>query len=475
MKPRLLAAAAAASMLAGCAGFADLQAPIVRQEPERFKAAQSLVEVATSPGPATDWWKTFGDSQLDDLVGEALRDSPSVAIAMARVQRSHAVAGLADAARQPSLNLEFNADRELFSANYIFPPPWGGAYWNPARMAGEFGYEFDFWGRNQARFEGARAEAEAAAADAAAARLMIAVAIARSYVELEYEFALADLVDQSIRQRAEALRLVGLRVAAGLDAPAASEKAAAQQAAVRAQQAVVGERILALRHQLAALLGAGPDRGLAIQRPALLSAGNLALPSVLPADLIGRRPDVAALRARVEAAGRYVSAAQADFYPNVNLIGFIGLQSLDITDLLKSGSKMLGLGPALHLPLFDGGRLRQQLAARFAEQDAATAQYNQSLSEALHEIADAVSRWRALEVRQAEQNKATANLRNARQYAEQRYRSGLTSRLAVTDAENDLIAEQARDADLRAQRFAAVIDLARAVGGGYRIDATNRP
>src|SRR6185436_15902211 len=139
---------------------------------------------------------------------------------------------------------------------------------------------------------------------------------------------------------------------------AAVERAHAGRAAAEAQLAAVDEAIGLTRNSLAALLGQGPDRGLAIARPEPGSIRAFGLPANLQADLIGRRPDLVAARLTAEAAGKRIKAAKADFYPNVNLTGLIGVQALGLDMLTKSGSTMGGIGPAITLPIFDSGRLQ---------------------------------------------------------------------------------------------------------------------
>ncbi|MDY0012564.1 MAG: efflux transporter outer membrane subunit, partial [Rhodocyclaceae bacterium] len=344
MNRRVGWALAAGLALSACAGLPDLAPRFQLVSPADLAVVDSLGPVPVSPAPAGTWWQDFADPQLDALIDEALTASPTLQMAQARVARARAVAGIAEGATRPALALAGEADRERFSKNYLLPPSLGGGYWNTARLAGEFSYGLDFWGRHKSRWQGAQAELQAARAEAQASRLMLASAISQVYGALDYQFLEADLVARLATQRQEALRLTDLRVKAGLEPESARERAAAQLAAARGLQAASTERIQGLRHQLAALLGAGPDRGLAIGRPALRPVGALTLPSRLPADLIGRRPDVAALRARVQASGKYVEAARADFYPDVNLVGFAGLQSLGLTDLFQAGSLQLGVG-----------------------------------------------------------------------------------------------------------------------------------
>lgn len=466
MKPVLLSFAVAAA-LAGCANYGDL-APRTRPvDGAGLASAQSLAGPATTATPSATWWRDFGDPQLDALIDEALASAPSLQLAEARLRQALAQAGVANAATSPKVTGNYQVTRERMSEHFLYPPPFGGSMVTMNRLALDFSYELDFWGRHRETLKGALSEARAAELERESARLVLATGIARAYVELDRLLAQQELSQRLLQSSREAAKLVAQRVAAGIDGEPAQNRVRAQSAALESEQAAIGEQVLRVRHQLAALLGAGPDRGLTIARPELKNAGALALPSVLPAELLGRRPDVTAQRLRVQAAEHYAEATKADFYPNVNLNAFLGFQAIGTDTLLKSGSRIAGLGPAISLPIYAGGNTRARLSGRYADYDAAAAQYNATLSTALREIADAVGAWRTVEEREQSQRIAATEAGQAFDSARRRHAAGMDSRLAVIASEADAITEQRRIADLRAQRFAAAIELARALGGGY--------
>ncbi len=220
-------------------------------------------------------------------------------------------------------------------------------------------------------------------------------------------------------------------------------------------------------------MGEGPDRGLALARPMLRARGTpLALPARLPASLLGRRPDVVASRWRVEAAARGIDAARARFYPDVNLLAFAGFQSLGLSGFLEAGSRVAGVGPALTLPLFDGGRLRSELAARDADYDAAVARYDRTLVDALRDLGDRLASIRGVAAQAHEQRAALATAREAYALALARYREGVGAYLSVLSAETQVLAQQRLEADLRAREFDNRIELVRALGGGFKDEST---
>jgi NodT family efflux transporter outer membrane factor (OMF) lipoprotein len=183
--------------------------------------------------------------------------------------------------------------------------------------------------------------------------------------------------------------------------------------------------------------------------------------------LLGRRPDVDASRRRVEAAAQDIKVARARFYPDINLLGFIGFQSIDLSQLADAGSRTMGVGPALSLPLFDGGRLRSELATTHADYDAAVAQYNATLIEALQELANELAAFHSVATQSTEQRLAMAAAREAYDLAMLRYRDGIGTYLTVLSAQSQVLKQRHLEADLRAREFDNHIDLVRTLGGGF--------
>jgi len=191
------------------------------------------------------------------------------------------------------------------------------------------------------------------------------------------------------------------------------------------------------------------------------------LPANLAADLVGRRPDVTAARWRAEAADRRVAQSKAAFYPNINLIAFIGGQSLHLDQLTRSGSDIGSVGPALSLPIFQGGRLRAGLRGAWADRDAAVAAYDATLTEALHSVADVVASQRALNVRLTESRQALAADEDAFRIARLRYDGALSDYQSVLLAEQAVLAQRRIVADLESRAFTLDVALVRALGGGF--------
>lgn len=462
-----VAAALAALVLAGCAATHGIAPTGSLREAAALEVERALADAEVDPAAGgAQWWRRFGDPQLDRLIEEGLAGSPSMDAAQARVRRAQASAELAGAARSPQLTGNAAATRERLSEKSFYPPPLGGSTVTDIRATLDFSVDFDFWGRNDALLRAALSAEDAARADAYAARTVLATGIARSYLQLDRLYAQRDIALDLLRQREHLATLTGNRVRAGLDTKVELRQSEAALPAARADVAALDESIAAARHQIAALLGAGPDRGLAIERPRLAAGSVPTLPSRVPADLLARRPDVIAAKARVAAAGGEIDAARAQFYPNVNLAAFVGLTAISFEKLTEGGSWTAGVGPAIHLPILDGGRLRANLKGKAADYDLAVAQYNQTLSDALKELADVFAGWRGVVAQKAEVSRSLAALTEAYDLAQLRYEKGLGNYLAVLSAEGQLLAQRQRLADLDARARDLDVQLAKALGGG---------
>jgi len=466
IRPRwTITALSAALLLAGCASTHGLAPSGHPLSPDELAASRSLASATTAATfPKQDWWTTLGDPQLDRLIDEALAGTPTLELADARVRQAIAQAGLADAARKPML-----AGTAQYSGAEIpksIGGPLGGGYLGFTLIGIDFKWGLDLWGANRERWQAAIGQERAAEVDAQQARLLLSSNIARAYTGLAQAYAAQDVANDEKQRSAKLLDLGRQRVKAGLDNQLQLRQAESNVASAEQQVQAAQQQIDAARNALAALLGKGPDRGLDIARPALLQAPAPAVPSVLPSELLGHRPDVVAARWRVEAASHGIKASKADFYPTVNLSLLAGLAGAHLSDLFGGNNLLAFGGPALSLPIFDGGRLRSKLAGSDADYDLAVANYNQALVGALQEVADALQAARALDAQIVAATQARDAAQAATDLAAQRYHGGLGTQLDVLAAQRPLLQLDQQLAVLRAQRVAASIDLDRALGGG---------
>jgi NodT family efflux transporter outer membrane factor (OMF) lipoprotein len=460
-----LAGLAAALLLAGCASTKGIAPEAHLHEPAvPHASAQPVAPVSST------WWREFGDPQLDKLVEQALRDSPTLGVARARLRRAQSATASARTADQPQFEGQFDLQRERLSENGIIPPPLGGSVQTNVTAQVNMNWELDFFGRNQAALRSALGNERAAQADIAAARVVLASNVARTYfqlVRLDEQLAVAE---RTLAQRDEQLKLVRQRVLAGLDTNLELRQSEGALPDARQQLEALREQVQTTRNALAALVGSGelPE----LKLPTMAALHPVTTVPVLPADLLGRRPDVAAARARVEAAAQGVKEAEAQFYPSVNLTAFAGLTSLGLSNLIDFGSRQVGVGPAVRLPIFAQDRLRANLRGRTADLDAAIESYNGAVVEAIHEAADAVASLQSLERQLAEQRQAQAAAEGAYDIALQRYRAGLGTFLNVLTAETSVLAQRRLGVDLAARVLDSRVALFRALGGGATEEAT---
>jgi NodT family efflux transporter outer membrane factor (OMF) lipoprotein len=454
-------------LLAACApDLGDLPKPM---DTTSLQTAQSL-QAPPQDWPSEEWWKAYGDPVLDSLIDEALKDSPNLKIAEARVRAAVAQAGVAEADLWPTLNAsgglqEAKISRYQMGKAYSagFPPGWH----HQAQIAADLSYELDFFGKNRAALIAATNAAEAAEADRAEAQLQLSAGVATTYaglVQLTRDKALAD---DAVRQRKESAALVAQRYKNGLENKGSLAQAKAQVWSAEQQRDTVLRMIASTRNQIAALLGKGPDRGLSIAVPKDRTLIPPGLPANLTLDLIGRRPDIVASKKRAEAAAKQIDVADANFYPNVSLVGEFGLQSFDAKDLLNAQAAMGHFGPAVSLPVFSYGRLTGAYRVARADYDAAVASYDGTLTDAVRDVATAYSNRKSADVELMHARAMLASAEEAYGVIWNRYKGGLTPYIDVLTSETQLIDQRRAVADLEANAVTTDIALKRTLGGGY--------
>jgi NodT family efflux transporter outer membrane factor (OMF) lipoprotein len=458
-------ATAAALLLTGCATPGNVH-----------PTAQTIAPAAvglngTAPTTVSDrWWQAFNDPQLNALIDRALADNPSLKAAAARVQKASAAAQAVGAADRPQVGVNANTQTSRFPEHGLYPPPYAGSTYSQGTLQLEGSWELDFFGRNAQALQAALGAQRAAEADAAAARVMLAANVARTYFQLARLQEQRDVAQHLLQDRGETLKLIRQRVQAGIDTNVELRQGEGALPELRQQVEALDEQSALARHALAALTAQAPN-ALDTLAPRLQPVQAVPLPASLPADLIGRRPDVAAARERIEAATHDLQSARAAFYPSVNLIAFAGFNSFGLDQLLNWGSRTYGVGPAVHLPIFDAGRLRANYRGKAADVDAAVEAYNSALLDAVRDVADQVSSLQSIERQQREQAQAQQAAESAYQLSLQRYQAGLGTYLTVLTAESNVLNQRRAAADLKARALDVQVALARALGGGYAAPA----
>ena len=453
--------------IAGCAPVPDLGPKPIPRAPETIAASQSLAGTSLA-WPGEGWWAGYSDPQLTALIEEGLSNSPDLAAATARLRRADGLARQAGGALLPSVDLTGQTGLNKQSYNNGIPPAFVPKGWlGNGQIALNLNFDLDLWGKNRAALAAATSEKNAAEIDAQQARLMLTTGIADAYADLARLYAQRDIQQRTLDLRIATQKLVADREQNGLETRGSVRQADATLSSARASLAAADEAIVLRQNQIAALIGAGPDRGLAITPPELAALASLGLPANVTTDLIGRRPDIAAARARAQAAASRIKVARADFFPALRLSGLIGLQALGLDQLIEKDSLYGNVGPAISLPIFRGGAIGGQYRSARATYDEAVANYDKTVLGAYQEAADAVTSRRALAQRLHEVRAALAASEDAYSIARQRYDGGLSTYLDVLNVEDRLLATRQAAADLDARAFALDVALIRALGGGF--------
>ena len=458
------------AFLSGCADFAGIvpSAQVLdgKSLGLRPTIATSTNTLDTKIPSQSPWWDAYQDPQLSQLVETALRDNPSLRIAQARLARAQAFGDSTDSAGKPQLNASLDMTRQRFSANGIYPPPLGGNVYDIANLQATASWDLDLFGKQRAALDAAVGQTRAAQADAQAARLLIASQVVRAYFSLGRLQAQNVSLQRSLAQREQLLSLVQERVKAGVDTQLELSVSSASLPEVRQMLEANQEQQALTRNALAALSGQAAAHISSAKLP-IASSQTLADTPAIPIDLLGRRADIAASQWRISAALSDVQNAKTQFYPNINLVAFTGLNSLGFDRLMNTGSDQWSVGPAVRLPLFDAGRLKAQLRGKTADLDAAVESYNALVLEAVREVADQIASARGIALQTTQQQAALSHAQTAYAIAQQRYQAGLGNYLNVLNLETAVLTQQRQAIDLAARAADTQVQLIRALGGGY--------
>jgi NodT family efflux transporter outer membrane factor (OMF) lipoprotein len=462
MKMRIVMGAAAALALVSCVTPPrDLE-----RQPMVGDAGLGLSGAVVAPA-ADGWWRGFDDPQLNRLVDDALRDSPTLAEARARLRAAVAEADAVHAGLLPRANLDASVQRAHAPQNYFIPPPLAGEPSWVGQVGATLSWDLDVWGRRSDDDARARARAQASSLDIDQSRLLLAGAIAQAYVDLYRSYALADIAARAESQRQRIVEITQRRVAAGLDTRLELREAESQlpQARVARAQALAAAELAV--HQLAALCGQGAEAYAAVKQPTLNLDAALPLPADLPINLLVRRPDVLAARLQVQAADSQRLAAKAAFYPDISLSAVAGFGAFGLNNLFSWSARGAGGGPMISLPLFDAGRLRAQYRGSEAELDAAVAGYNTTVLQAVQQTADQLTRLDALGRERIDQHLTLEAAEDAYRIGEKRYRAGLAGYLSVLNVETQVLAARRDAVGIMADQAVARVSLLLAVGGSF--------
>jgi multidrug efflux system outer membrane protein len=464
-----LSAVSAALLTAGLIGCAPMP-PAQEALPQRDLASAQLsasIKLARDGWPDAQWWTTYNDPQLNALMTQALHDAPTLQTAATRIGAAHAALQLQKATEGFNVDFKASANRQRYSATGLFPAPIGGAVYNEATLQLGGTYDFDWWGLHRAQIAAAVGEVNARQADYAQAERSLSAAVAQSYFSLQADWAMLAKLHQLTDARRALLDDAHRRIEHGMASINVQRRAEAALAEAQRQSADMEMQAGREREALRALLGADGN-ALSTLAPQPLPDMPAALPSSLGIELLARRPDLQAARWRVQASLSRIDAAQAAFYPSVNLTALFGQDSLSLSNLMQAGSRTFFIGPALNLPIFDSGRLQAQLGSQRNARDAMIADYNQAIVTAVREVAQEGVSLQGLEREQAQQAQVTQASLALLDGAQRRLHAGLAEHADVLKAQAQVLQEQGTALQLQGLQLNTEVALIRALGGGYR-------
>lgn len=470
---------AVSSILAGCVHSGGIAPKAERLENAALVTDKAIREAAHEAAwPSEQWWKAYGDPQLDAWVERALKGSPNLAMAAARVRKALAVAKTDESALMPQSDFSTSIQRKRWPHDNFYGPGVLGQTntWNNLSTL-TFSYDLDLWGGLRSKKDRSLSEARVAATEERAAALELQNAVVTTYVQLARHFADQDIAEAELEQREELLKLARRHFAMGLGNQLEIQQAEAPIPEARRQLDIVEEDIELARNQLAALAGEGPGAGQEIRRPHLsLHLAPPRLPSSLPLELLGRRPDVVARRWQVAAMARGIEVAKVEFYPNINLLGNIGRWSTqgDILTFIRQDKLTYSLGPAITLPVYDGGYRRGKLSEATADYDLAVEQYNQTLVNALKSVSDHLIQLHSLREQEAFARHGLETAERRYKLTQEAYGRGLTDFRSVLEAQTDLFIQRRLEQQVRAGQLSIQAGLWAALGGGV-MDAESGP
>lgn len=473
-QPRQVARSAVwllALLLNGCLssqGIAPVSQPLLQ---DQLALGKTISEAPVMAWPTEHWWHVYGDAQLNRLIEKSLHDHPDLKKATARIALATAMAEQSHAATLPNIGGKVSSSRERFTELSFIPKPWAGRFnWNNQATV-DMSYNLDLWKQQKSAWLAALDEARVADAEMQQVKIELTAAIVKNEIQLAAEYQWRDLAQDELDDLRHEIAIAQKALAAGLNTQLALSRLEARLPAAQNKLVLIDLHLTLLKNQMAALSGEGPGAGESITRPALHLSASAGLPDRLPANLVGRRPDMVAARWRVEAAQKHIQSAKAAFYPNINLLGYVGFQGLAFASLFSSAGLVGNLGPAMTLPLFDGGRRRANLSAETALYDMAVEDYNATLLKALERISSQLSVMQTVEAEMTNTRQALDKSEQAHLLALKNYRAGLSNR--VESLQTNLLVLQQKNVlvEQEAARLEAYAALMLALGGGVMEEA----
>lgn len=481
---------AACVLWSGCAWVPPAERSVEYREPPEMEETLAEVQDRLNHWPEDQWWKQLKSAELDELMELTLRDNPGLKVATARLREADGLVRVEGARLFPFLDADASLTHERVSQRGVFNALSDGRVSGARVLLGiinplSFRYEFDFWGKNRALLEAAIGEAASQQAEEAETRLRLTAGVARAYIRAVALQRQLHLAKEMVELRRVLHQLTLVRFDFGLDSELSVQEAVTDLETAKKRAAGVQDQYDVQRHLLARLTGQGPDAIQRVMEGSLALPKGIPVPDHLPIGLLAHRPDLASALYRAEASAKRIRVAVTQFYPSIDLTGFLGFNAVtpikgadNLARLLFSGQAFsYGIAPGLHLPWFEGGRLRGELAARRAEYEGAVELYNETLLAALQDVADSLSAWetsrQALEAHQRLLRAVSRDLR----LTKVRQDGGLDDTRHVLRQRSPVLEQEYALQALESDHLVAMVSLFEALGGGYENTevSTKRP
>lgn len=453
MKPLFLLA----FTLVGCTVGPDYEKPRT-DTPASYKASG-----LTSPPPTGSWWTAFSDPGLNTLLKKAQEANPRARAALARLDQSRAILGLRRSDLLPSVTGQALATRQQDSTRDIFPIP--PDPYSRFRSTINLSYEIDFWGRVRRGVTRQQALAQATAADYVTALLSTKAEVARDYLALRHLDEEIQLLSDTISLRQDNEKLVQARVDAGDTTAIDSSRARSQTETARAELHRLTQRRTELENAIAVLIGENPSTyRLTKAKPPRTPE----IPAGVPADMLRRRPDVAATERRLAAAAEQIGITIANYLPRVSLTAAGGYAALNTSDLFQRNSRLWNVSPTVNFPIVTFGRRKLSEEQALAAYREALENHRESILNAFRDVENALSGITNLDRALSAQRNSAEAAKEASRLVKLRYEAGLVSFFEVIDAQRQQLQEQRALSQTREARQQASVQLIQALGGGWR-------
>lgn len=458
----------AAALLMACASGNDIHPALALPDMATFKAGQEIAATTSSGTPSrVSWWHRLSDTQLDTLLAMVEHDAPSSQIARARLRLAQASSSQQQSNLQPAIDGTLTASGDHFPGNYTYASQYADHFGSQGSATLSLHYHLDFWDKWRQTADAATYREQAAGYEVQDNLLTLQSAVVNAYLQFDAAYQIHDLARQALVLQQNLLRLQEVRQHAGLATEIQLVPLRDSMTQAQSDIARSNARMAHYRHVIAALAGQSPAFGDTLQRPRLSMRTDPAPVSHVSANLLGYRADVAARRAAVEATAREVDVARAAFYPDIDLVGLSGLQSLSLGHLLQASSLVGRIGPAMTLPLFDGGRLRANLKGQVAQYDIAVANYNSAIVSALQQAADGLAQLKAARIHEQLAQAQVEHWTQMLALQVLRQRHGLADESVRLQTEASLLSNRQHLAEARVEVATAQVTLVRALGGAW--------